>query len=251
MEHAYYVSAFPHMVALSFMHVHHLERSYHLESQQKATIAMIGLTLGRFVMILLFGEMVEKLSKTVQKNIKHGLAALALGLCVILMHANRDHYNAWWFLMALFWGIHDGVYDNDYYQLGDELEGEEKQELKNSYTAIMVISSFVIYILSIPLYNKTPIWLLLFMIVGLTLSVLVSFREGFWKFRNTEETGSSSKMLIVPDEKIEKKEENLTAQAPETAPAPAPASAEPVPETGKIEEPPKAAEKPPEEVKLD
>jgi chromate transport protein ChrA len=248
MEHAYYVSAFPHMVALSFMHIHHLERSWHLEAQQKATIAMIGLTLGRFVMILLFGEMVEKLDKTIQRNIKHGLAALALGLCVILMHANRDHYNAWWFLMALFWGIHDGVYDNDYYQLGDELPAEEKQQLKNNYTAIMVISSFVIYILSIPLYNKTPIWLLLFMIVALILSVIFSFEGGFLKFKKTtEETGSSSKMLIVPDDKVEKKNDELTAQPPASA------SVEPAPETAKVEEPPKSSEKAPEvaEVKLD
>lgn len=237
------------MVALSFMNVHHRERSYHLESQQKATIAMIGLTLGRFLMILLYGEMTEKLSKFAQRNLKHGVAAFALILAIILMHSNRDHYNGWWFLMALFWGLHDGIFDNDYYQLGEECEAEEKAQLKTTYTVVMVISSFLIYMLSIPLYNQTPIWLLLFMIVALLLSVVFSIEGGFGMFKKkTTDNESSSKMLIVPDEKTEKKDELLAAPTPAAEPAPQSAQ-----ETAKVEEAPKAQEKAPviDDVKLD
>lgn len=205
------------MVALSFIHAKDRDPSFHLEAQQKATIAMIGLTLGRFVTILFYGDLVAKYSKKAQDTLKYLVCFINLTFAIIIFHSNVDHYNPWWFFMSLVWGIQDGVLDYYYfYRLGDDTSLEEKDKIKTAYTTIMVISGFIIFLVSIGLYNKTPIFLLLFMIIALFGSLF--FCCEIKKTTAAEKSaGDSGRMLILPEEEKKLIEKEKETAMPEPA----------------------------------
>lgn len=223
MELAYYLTALPHMVAAAFMHIHNGERSYYLESDQKASIVMIGLALGRFITILIMGEFASKITKKMLIYTKFGLCAFSLIVAIILTHSNKDHYNAWWFVMALFWGMQDGALEQISRQVGEDLEEKEKAIAKSSYKTLMVISAFVFYLFSIFLYDATPIWLLLFMIIALVLTFTLALKSGEIELKKKNEIGmmvapqTENKTEIVPVAQSEiKKEDIQPGKSPET-----------------------------------
>jgi hypothetical protein len=237
------------MVALAFMHIHEREPAWWMEAEQKGAIIMIGLTIGRFVTIMMYGDLVEKMTKEKQNLVKFFSCLFCLTFCLIVCSTDSRNYNPWWFFMALFLGVQDGVLEHTSSSVAEECEEEEKYRMKCAYFIIVIFAAFFIYLISIALYREPAIGLLSFMIVSLLLGFAFSFKK--FAPSKTETTSDSAKMLILPEEEKKEapkeKEKEKEPEPKKEEPAPPP------PAPAKAEDPPKAAEKAPvvAEVKLD
>jgi Ca2+/Na+ antiporter len=224
------------MVAMAFMHVHHMERTWWLEGEQKGAIIMIALTIGRFVAILFYGDIHQKVKVERRDALKFLLCAFCLIFAIVIVDANRDHYNALWFFMGFLLGIQDGILEHTSSQVGDGCEEEEKYRTKCGYFIMQVIAAFFLYMLSNVLWDKHPVTLLIPMMVSLLLGFIFSFMTKDSKSLSSSQ--DSAKMLILPDEEKkqvtpEKNEEKKVEEK----------KSEPVQEPPKKEEPVKPPEK--------
>lgn len=190
MQLAYVFSTLGHHVATGFIKSSDAQDrglDFYAVAQRSAATSLLGYAVGSLLFTLVFVKLLKKLSKTVASNLVGSLCLANIFVHLIISYDAFAKYNFEWLLTSFLWGIQSAIlFESETTNCVNPIM-EINEDNKDTFILMRTAGAFTIFIFGGILKNSRPIYLLLFLIVGLVLSVFLAFAGDDEFFEPAEE----------------------------------------------------------------
>lgn len=199
MQMVYVYTMLGYLVARSYKKEKHTSKLP--EAEQKASMALLGFAIGKFIFSFFFNNVVIALPRFMCLCVTGAVCAITLLIHTLVCSLSPAKYTPAWFFVALFWGIQDATVGGKFEIgiLNPVTEGAE--ETVDSGALIRIIGILAIGFVAAVTRDSKPIGVMAALIVVFVGSLVLSFVD------SRKETNKSEDKLLLEVNNSSKEDE--------------------------------------------
>ena len=172
------------------------------QAGQKASVALLGFTIARFLLTFAFNNLIITLPKFFIFCITGFSCAITLLVHALVSQLSREKYTAGWFFVALVWGMQDAILSGKFETDVINSITEVAEEALDSFMILRIIGILIVGFMSAGMKDQKPIG----MIIPLIIVCLASIGITFLGMKEDEGKGEGG-FLVEPGRDSSKNEE--------------------------------------------
>jgi hypothetical protein len=160
-------------------------------SEQKASVALLGFTIGKFILMFVFTNLIISLPRFFCFCVISIACAINLLVHSLVANISSDEYTPGWFFVGLTWGVQDAILAGKFEVdvINPITEGVE--EGIDSFMICRILGVLIIGFVGMGMKNAKPIAMLIIMIIVCLASIGLSF------LNMTRDGGKREEKLLV------------------------------------------------------
>jgi len=142
---------------------------------QKASMALLGFTIARFLLTFAFTNLIITLPKFVIFCITGGSCAITLLIHALVSELSREEYTSGWFFVALVWGVQDAILSGKFEIDSLHPITEAAEEALDSFMILRIIGILIVGFMAAGIKDLKPIGMVIPLIIVCLASIGITF----------------------------------------------------------------------------